>query len=404
MPERERGAEPRGPPRAQPVSMPEVVVESQSPRPSLLPAGEPASSAALTPPAAKKTPATPEPTAALPALPALPDIQLSPREKALLILVSLDEDVATRMVASLDDRELAMLKETIATMTEVPPAAIVVAQREFVQRIRAGVPTSLAGSEGYLKRLVGSAHGSKRASALFEGTKELPKERVSPFTRIPPKTLAGLLEREHPQIAALVLSQLEGTRGSEVLLGLSAELRRDVIQRLGYLESVPESALAEVEAEYERHLARLEGGTRKSIKGKDVAATILKRVSQDESSSILDGLAEADGTMADSLRQALFTFEDLRRLETRAMQQVLKEVPTDQLLLALKTASDELRQKVFSSLSQRAADMLREDLGLLGPTRLADVETAQRTIVEAALSLERDGRISIARDGGGDFV
>lgn len=385
--------------------MPDVVVETQVPRPSLLPADLAAAPPAtgLARPDAKSALA-PENKTPLPALPALPQISLSPREKALLMLVSLDEDVATRMVASLDDRELALLKETIATMTEVPPAAIVVAQREFVERIRAGVPTSLVGSEGYLKRLVGSAHGAKRASALFEGIKESPKERVSPLLRFPPKTLAGLLEREHPQTAALVLSQLEGTRGSEVLLSLSPELRREVIQRLGYLESVPESALAEVEAEYEKHLRRIEGGQRKPIKGKDVAATILKRVSADESSAILDALGEADSGMADSLRQALFTFEDLRRIDTRAMQQVLKEVPTDQLLLALKTASEELRQKVFSSLSQRAADMLREDLGLLGPTRLAEVEAAQRTVVEAALQLERDGRISIVRDGGGDFV
>jgi flagellar motor switch protein FliG len=286
----------------------------------------------------------------------------------------------------------------------VPPAAIVVAQREFVERIRAGVPTRLVGSEGYLKRLVGSAHGLSRASALFDGVRTAPSDRVSPFAKFPPKMLAGLLEREHPQIAALVLSQLDGARGSEVLLSMSTELRREVVQRLGYLESVPESALAEVEAEYERHLGRVEGGHRKPIKGKDVAATLLKRVSQDESSAILDALGEADGAMADSLRQALFTFEDLRKIDTRAMQQVLKEVPTDQLLLALKTASDELRQKVFSSLSQRAADMLREDLGLLGPTRLSEVEAAQRTVVDAALNLERDGRISIVRDGGGAFV
>jgi flagellar motor switch protein FliG len=382
--------------------MPEVVVETQIPRPSAPPpAGAPGAELARPPLAGVSGP---DPKTPLPIIPAMPEIQLSPAEKALLVLVSLDEDVATRMVASLDDRELALLKRTIAKMHEVPPAAIVVAQREFVERLRAGVPASLAGSEGYLKRLVGSAHGQQRARALWEGAKETPEERVSPFTRFPPKTLAGLIEREHPQTAALILSQLDGAKGSEVLLGLSAELRREVVQRLGYLESVPASALAEVEAEYERHLARLEGGQRKPIKGKDVAATILKRVSQDESSSILDALGEADSTMADSLRQALFTFEDLRRLDTRSMQQVLKEVPTDQLLLALKTASEALRQRVFSSLSQRAADMLREDLALLGPTRLSEVEAAQRAMVEAALTLERDGRISIVRDGGADFV
>jgi flagellar motor switch protein FliG len=108
--------------------------------------------------------------------------------------------------------------------------------------------------------------------------------------------------------------------------------------------------------------------------------------------------------MADQLQQALFTFQDLARMDARGMQQLLKEVPTDQLLLALKTASDELKNKVLSNLSSRAADMMREDLALLGPTRIADVEAAQRQIVEAALNLERDGRVTIARDGAGAYV
>ena len=338
------------------------------------------------------------------AINALPHVEMPDHEKALLLLVSLDEDVATRMIASLDDRELALLKQTIVKMRDVAPAAITSAQREFIERIRAGVPTSLSGSEGYLRRLVSSAHGAARASALFEPNAATAPEAPSPFALIPPKTLAGLLEREHPQTAALVLSQLEAMRGSEVLLALDPELRRDVVLRLGHLESIPEAALVEVEAEYRGHLARLADGGRRNVNGKDVAATLLKRVSQDESSALLDAIQETDNGMADALRQALFTFEDLRRVDVRGMQQLLKEVATDQLLIALKTASEEMRQKVFSSLSARASDMLKEDLALLGPTRLSEVEAAQRTIVDTALQLERDGRINITRDGGGDFV
>lgn len=382
--------------------MPEVVVETKLP--VRTPPVEPPLAVANA-----TSPVSPPNGLPLPQLPsgiaALPHVEMPDPEKALLLLVSLDEDVATRMIASLDDRELALLKQTIANMKDVPPAAITSAQREFIERIRAGVPTSLSGSEGYLRRLVSSAHGAERANALFEpGGGDAPKEIPSPFALIPPKTLAGLLEREHPQTAALVLSQLEGVRGSEVLLALEPDLRRDVVLRLGHLESVPEAVLAEVEAEYRGHLARLADGGRRTVNGKDAAASLLKRVSQDESSALLDAIQETDNPMADALRQALFTFEDLRRVDVRGMQQLLKEVATDQLLIALKTASEEMRQKVFSSLSSRASDMLKEDLALLGPTRLSEVEAAQRTIVETALQLERDGRITIARDGGGDFV
>lgn len=327
---------------------------------------------------------------------------LTGAEKALLLLVSLDEDVATRMIASLDDRELSLLRETTSKLRDVPAAAIARAQREFVERARAGAPASLVGSDDYLRRLAESAVGTERTASIFAPKSEAGVVE-SPFMRIEPKTLAGLLEREHPQTAALVLSQLDSSRAALVLSAISPDRRREALLRLGHLEFVADDVLREVEAEYRSH-AGATGGDKRAVKGKDIAGTILKRIGAEESASMLDALAEEDAAMADELRQCLFTFEDLRRIDGRGMQQLLKEVATDQLVLALKTASEELKQKVFSSLSSRAADMLREDLALLGPTRVADVEAAQRVIADAALQLERDGRISITREGAGAYV
>jgi flagellar motor switch protein FliG len=159
--------------------------------------------------------------------------------------------------------------------------------------------------------------------------------------------------------------------------------------------------LNELDTEFRGHLERVQSEHQTKVDGKEAATGILKRLAQDQSQALLEELAATDATMADELQQALFTFADLNRMDARGMQQLLKEVPTDQLVLALKSASEELKNKVFANLSSRAADMLREDLALLGPTRIADVEAAQRAIVEAALQLERDGRVTIARDGGG---
>lgn len=345
--------------------------------------------------------------AATPASPApklLPPPPLRGVEKALLLLVSLDEDVATRMVASLDDRELALLRETTAQMRDVPASSIVRAQREFVEQARTGAPASLVGSDDYLRRLAESAIGSARAAAIFSPKPAVVGDVESPFARIEPTTLAGLLEREHPQTAALVLSQIEASRAALVVSAITPERRREVLLRLGHLEQIGEDVLREVEAEYRVHATSTTASERRVVKGKEVAGTILKRIPVEESASMLDALAEEDAPMADALRQALFTFEDLKRIDGRGMQQLLKEVATDQLVLALRTASEELRQKVFASLSSRAADMLREDLALLGPARISDVEAAQRTICDAALQLERDGRITITREGGGAYV
>ncbi len=344
-----------------------------------------------------------------PALPASTQSPLAPAgltgaQRAMLLLVSLDEDVATRVIAHLEQSDLARLRNASGMTGHVAPPAIAGVQRAFLSEAQQGGPTSLRGSDRYLERLVKNALGEGRANELF-GPPVLPPDASSPaYLRLPPTLLAALLEREHPQTIALVLSQLDATRGAEFLSALPPTLRSDVVLRVGHLDEVPEQILTEIDRELRVHLDRLESDARRKVDGKEAATGILKRMAQEESQALLEELAQSDAPMADKLQQALFTFQDLIRMDARGMQQLLKEVPTDQLVLALKTASEELKTKVLGNLSSRAADMLREDLALLGPTRIADVEAAQRQIVDAALALERDGRVTIARDGVGAYV
>lgn len=329
---------------------------------------------------------------------------LSGPHKAMLLLVSLDEDVATRVIANLQENEVAELRRATESLREVPHDTLLAVHRDFIQRVRGGLPQSLQGSGAYLRRLVGAALGEGKAAELWKDRRGVSKASSSAFQQIEPAMLAVLLDDEHPQTVAVVLSQLETGRAVEVLQKMNPARKSEILQRLGRLESVPESVLDAIETEFTGAVARLGEERRLDVKGKDAAANILKRMLPDDSNAILEEVAQTDEEVAGILRQALFTFEDLLRIEGRGMQQLLKEVPTDQLVLALKTASDELKEKVFGNLSSRAAEMLREDLQLLGPTRLADVENAQRTIVDAALELEKEGRITIAREGGGDLV
>jgi len=343
-----------------------------------------------------------------PALPAStsPSDGLTGPQKAMLLLVSLDEDVATRVIAHLEPGELTRLRAATESTRQVAPASIALVQKTFLAEAQSGGPTSLRGSDRYLERLVRNALGDGRASELFGAPRALPSDAadVPAYRQLPPTLLATLLESEHPQTIALVLSQLDGERGAALLAALPLEVRSDVMLRVGHLAEIPEQILTDIDRELRRHLERMNTDARRKIDGKDAATTILKRMAQDDSQALLEALAQTDAPMADQLQQALFTFQDLVRMDARGMQQLLKEVPTDQLVLALKTASEELKNKVLGNLSSRAADMLREDLALLGPTRIADVEAAQRQIVEAALGLERDGRVTIARDGVGAYV
>jgi flagellar motor switch protein FliG len=329
---------------------------------------------------------------------------LSGAQKAMLFLVSLDEQVATKVLANMSAEEVATLRKATQSLADVPNEVILDIHREFILRARAGASTSLKGSGAYLRRLAGNALGEGKAAEIWEEPVPEPVLSGNSIAQLETSMLAKLLDKEHPQTVAVVLSQLEAPRAAEVLERLEDTRRADVLRRLNELESVPEQVLEEIDREFAEHLQRLGNERKRDVKGKDAAAGILKRLKTPDTTAILERLGETHPQVASTLKQALFTFEDLLRIDGRGMQQMLKEVPTDQLVLALKTASEELREKIFGNLSSRAAEMLRDDLSTLGAVRVSDVEEAQRSIVEVALNLETEGRITITRDGGGDYV
>ncbi|MEZ4336608.1 MAG: FliG C-terminal domain-containing protein [Sandaracinaceae bacterium] len=323
-------------------------------------------------------------------------------EKALLFLVSLDERVATRVLANLDDEEVRRLRTSSHGMEEAPPRAVRAVLHEFLLRVRSGMPASLKGSHAYLRRLVGNALGEGRAAELWSD--EAAGEAAMALARLEVGVLEALLEPEPAQTVAVVLSQLPAGKASEIVQRMDGARRQDVITRLALLESVPEAVLGEIERSFEAHASQLADVRRTDIAGKQAAAAIVKRLPEELGQEILEALRSTHAGAADEIEKALFTFEDLLRIDSRGMQQLLKEVATDQLVVALKTASDELKEKVFGNVSSRAADLLHEELELLGPVRLSDVEEAQQAIIQTVLTLEREGRIMVAREGGGDYV
>ncbi|MGF1465979.1 MAG: flagellar motor switch protein FliG [Sandaracinaceae bacterium] len=327
---------------------------------------------------------------------------LSGAEKALLFLVSLDESVATQVLGHLDDADMRRLRDSSEALTEASPAAITAVHHAFLAKVRAGMPASLKGSNAYLRRLAGNALGEGKASELWSDRAKT--EGAAALSRLETSVLEALLAKEQPQTVAVVLSQLPAGKAGEIIEGMSSERRSDVMLRLARLESIPAAVLQDIEAAFADHVQAFASVERQPIAGRQSAADIVKRLPKEIGDELLEAIREGAPEAADELEKALFTFEDLNRIDSRGMQQLLKEVPTDRLVIALKTASDELKEKVFGNVSSRAADLLHEELDLLGPTRLADVEEAQQEIVQTALGLERDGRIAIAREGTGDYV
>jgi flagellar motor switch protein FliG len=327
---------------------------------------------------------------------------LSGPQKALLFLLSLDEPVATSIIKQLAHDELRALRYASERTKQVSPAAVHSVHREFTDRAKLGVTPTLEGSTAYLKKLATRALGDGKAEAVFADEDLGPAGAV--VARLDTGTLVAILEEETAQTAAVVLSRVTASRAAEVVAHFSQERRVAIIQRLARLEAVPDDVIRAIEAQLASEITA-EGSTGPaSVDGLVVAAALVKKLGKEDTQTLLSGLAETDASTAEKIKKALFTFEDLRGVDARGMQALLKSVATDQLVVALKTASTELREKILSSLSSRAAAMLREELEMLGAVRITDVENAQAAIVDAALELEADGTIQITREGEAELV
>ncbi|MEM6961013.1 MAG: FliG C-terminal domain-containing protein [Myxococcota bacterium] len=330
-------------------------------------------------------------------------LKLRAAQRSLLLLVSLEEAVATRILAHLNPDEVRRLREASEGLQEVDAVAILGVHQLFVDAIQGGVPTSLRGSSAYLRRLAGKALGEGKVAELWSDI-QLDDGPVAALSTLDVPTLLAILEYEHPQTLAVILSQIEPTRGSELMARFPLEKQSEILVRMSRLQGVPESVITEIEKQFASEIAALGDTARRDLNGVKAAANLVKRMDNELGEALLEEVAATDHEMAEDLRKQLFTFEDLMRIDGRGMQQLLKEVATDQLTLALKSASENLREKIFGNVSSRAASMIREELELLGPVRLSDVEEAQQAIVDVALNLEKENRISIAREGGGDYV
>jgi flagellar motor switch protein FliG len=334
-----------------------------------------------------------------------PDIQqLTGAQKGFLLLISLDEAVATRILGYLSDDELKILRKASEEVREVSAGTLLALHKEFAARAGEGAPTTLKGGSAYLKRLAGKAFGEGRVAQLWSDHDER-RGVVAELERLEASTLIGVLEDESPQTVAVILAQFEPGKAAAVLTDMTKERRGQVLFRMAKLEAVPEATIREIEDEFAGELKALSTEQiRRKVGGVDATAAVMKRLKGPALEGLLDQMQDVDSSITEQIKRALFTFEDLTRISGRGIQTLLKEIATDQLLLALRTASDDMREKIFGNVSSRAAAMLREELEMMGPVRLSDVETAQRGIVERALALEADGQIRIEREGSGDFV
>jgi len=318
-------------------------------------------------------------------------------EKAVLFLLSLDENVASPIVSELTEGDLRKLRAVAATMRQVPSSAISDTYREFLDRSSSAVAVPRGGLP-YLRRLSAGALGEEKTRRVFEDG----NGAASPLARLevaPPDAVGALLADEPPQVAGAILARLDPRAAAAILTGMTPERQSAVMEHVSRMTELPAAVLEDMAAALANELPSSEASTLVSVDGVAKAAEILNAAGRDASTAVLTGIEQNDMQLATQVRQAMFTFDDLRRVDARGMRDLLREVPTDRLTLALKGAAEEVRAAVFAGLSARAAELISDDLEVLGKVRKAEVDAARSEVLTVALRLEAEGKLDLGREG-----
>lgn len=316
---------------------------------------------------------------------------LSGPEKAVLMLLSLDESIATPIIADLEPSELRRLREVAANMSSVPTDALNNVYAEFVSRTQQAVAVPRGGVR-HLQNIAVRALGSAKAQEVFA---QAPQTAMQRLATADPSQLAGLLESEHPQLTAAILSQLDPVKAAKTLDCLPDAVRPLVLSRLGSMTEVPSELLEEAATALGAELPAGKAESSLSVNGLQYSAQLVRKLGRQKGSALLERLETENGDLARQIRSSLYSFEDLLAVDAKGMRLLLESVPVERLTLALKTASEAMTSHVFGSMSKRAAERIKEDMEALGSARLSDVEAAQREILEVALRLDAEGQISL---------
>lgn len=327
---------------------------------------------------------------------------ISGLRKAAILLLVMDDEMTKEIMKDLDEDEIEAIGQEITKLRLIPDHVVTKVMEEFTSKI-GKQSKQVVGGEQRFKMLIKKSFGEEKAET-FLGNIETKKGMPGEFLRrCDPKLLANMLRGEHPQTVALVLSTLGTKKAGDAISALPERIQIEVVMRMANLEKVDMAVLAEVESVIREQLENIGGAEGKQLGGVEVVATILNQMDRTLESELLGKLEESNPDLAEKIRQLMFTFEDLVKLDDKSIQTLLKEISSEDIGLALKGASDAMKEKIYSNMSERASAMLKEDLEAMGPVRLSDVEKAQVKIAMVAKKLESEGKIILSR-GSEEFI
>ncbi|MFN3692032.1 MAG: flagellar motor switch protein FliG [Fervidobacterium sp.] len=330
--------------------------------------------------------------------------KLSGKRKAAILLVTLGPERAAKVLKSLDDSEVESLTIEIANLGKVSNEERKAVLEEF-QSLTKAREMIISGGIEYAKEMLIKAFGPEKAMQIIE--RLVSNLAVKPFEFMKSADvvqIVNFLQSEHPQTIALVLSFLDTRIASQVLGALPENLQLDVIKRISLLERASPDVVKEVEKLLEKKFAGVATQTMSAVGGLDTAAEIMNNLDRSTEKALMERLTYESPELAEEIRKRMFVFEDILKLDDRSVQLVLREVNTQDLAVALKGASEELKQKIFNNMSKRAQQLLKDEIEFMGPVRVKDVEEAQQKIINIIRRLEEAGEIVVARGGGEELI
>jgi flagellar motor switch protein FliG len=320
--------------------------------------------------------------------------------KSAILLLSLPEDLAAEVLKRLPEEAVEEISREIASRPKANQETRYDVFGEFYNLALADGSINEGGLEA-AKSLLRKSLSEENAKRLINSVTQ--QVQTSPFSflqKAESENLLTFIQDEHPQTIALILAHLQPQKASEILVGLPSQKQIEVVKRVATMEQTNPEVIKEVERGLEHRLSDIVSQTFEKAGGVDTVAEMLNLADRSTEKGIMEGLEAEDPDLVEQIRRLMFVFEDILLVNDKGIQAVLKEVDNDELALALKTASQELKDKIFKNMSERAAQLIQEDMQYMGPVRVSDVEGAQQKIVDIVRRLEDAGEIVIAGRGG----
>ncbi len=329
--------------------------------------------------------------------------ELTGKQKAAILLMSMDVDVASKVFKELDMGEVEGIALEITNLKDVPANIVEDVIEEFYELMQAST-LMLEGGLDYAQVLLERTYGPERAREIVEKIKVLTTVRgFNILKKADPAQLANFLSKEHPQTIALILSHLPPSQAADVLQEFSEELRSESILRIATIGKVSPALVSEIEQVVDQIAESTLSQNLAAAGGTQIVASILNKSNNAVAKAMLENIEEKNFDLASEIKRLMFLFEDIVQIDDRGIQRILRDVDKRDLALALKVSDDKIKNKIFKNMSERAAAVVKEELEFMGPVKLKEVEQAQMRIVDIVKQLESDGEISIGGRGKEDI-